>query len=1078
MISNCLLKKTAKSFFVIMLFLSLFVSNEMKAQKGTIVSGVVKDDTGFPLPGVNIIEKGTKNTASSDIDGKYNIRVAGSKSELVFSYLGFENLTQVVGQKTILNVSLKSTTSKLNEVVVVGYGTVKKSDLTGAVSTISGSDLKKVAVASVAETLTGRIAGVQVTSSEGSPDSEVKIRVRGGGSLTQDSSPLIIVDGFPVNSMNDISPSDVENITVLKDASSTAIYGSRGANGVIIVTTKSGKDNKISVNYNVFYGAKNMAKKIDVLNSEDYAKWQYEYAMLKSVPQGKTDSYDKYFAPYQTYAGQAGIDWQDRIYGRTGKVQSHDLGIRGGSDKISYSFNYALYDESAIQIGSDFKRNNLSFNLKNKASDKIDLTFTARYSNTRIGGSGANEQKEVSSADSRLKHAVQYSPIDIPALTTDDTDEAVSGYLTNPYVAVADNDRDQIRNNFNMLGSFAWKVVKNLQFKSDFGLDTYNYLDYRFYGRSTYYSNNTPPPAYQAKPAIILTDQKDGRFRNANTLNYDFKDVFKNEKHNLKLLLGEEMIAYKSNVVTSAVQGFPVDFSFEQAKNLTALGVPQYVENFYAPDDNLLSFFGRLNYDYKNRYLLTGTFRADGSSKFLGNNVWGYFPSVAAAWKMSEESFLKNVDWVNSLKMRISYGEAGNNNIPTGQTFQSYVPSAPAAWINGVSNILSATKTMANPNLKWETTTTLNAGIDYDFFKGRLSGSFDVYKNVTSDLLLRFPVSGTGYDFQYRNMGETQNTGFEASVNWAAIQTEDYGLSVSFNIGINKNKINSLGIMSDFGASSGWASTSIGNDFAVNVGQSLGQMYGYKSDGRYEVSDFNYVAGAYVLKPEVANSAAVVSSNANVLPGMMKLKDINGDMKVDGNDMSIIGNANPKSTGGMVLNANIKNFDFMAAFNWSYGNDVYNANKIEFSTSATSPSGSYRNLSTVMADGKRWTNLDPTTGALTNDPVRLQELNANTTMWSPNMPRFVFSDWAVEDASFLRLNTLTMGYTVPDALASKLGITKLRFYQTMSNVFIITKYSGPDPEVSTRRQTPLTPGVDYSAYPRSRQVVFGLNLNF
>ncbi|MBP7470415.1 MAG: SusC/RagA family TonB-linked outer membrane protein [Flavobacterium sp.] len=430
-----------KISFVIMLFLSLFMINEVSAQSGTTISGVVKDDTGFPLPGVNIIEKGTKNTASSDMDGKFNIRVTGSKSELVFSYLGFENLTQAVGQKTVLNVSLKSTTSKLDEVVVIGYGTAKKSDLTGAVSSISGSDLKKVAVASVAETLTGRIAGVQVTSSEGSPDSEIKIRVRGGGSLTQDSSPLIIVDGFPVNSMNDISPSDVENITVLKDASSTAIYGSRGANGVIIVTTKSGKDNKITVSYNMFYGAKNIAKKIDVLNSEDYAKWQYEYAMLKSSPQGSTTAYDKYFAPYQTYAGQAGIDWQDRIYGRTGKVQSHDLGIRGGSDKISYSFNYALYDESAIQIGSDFKRNNLSFNLKNKASDKVDLTFTARYSNTKIGGSGANEQKEVSSADSRLKHAVQYSPIDIPALTTDDTDEAVSGYLTNPYVAIADNGR-------------------------------------------------------------------------------------------------------------------------------------------------------------------------------------------------------------------------------------------------------------------------------------------------------------------------------------------------------------------------------------------------------------------------------------------------------------------------------------------------------------------------------------------------------------------------------------------------------------------------------------------------------------
>ncbi len=1071
-------KKSPRISYIIMLFLSLFMINEISAQTKSSISGVILDEVGMPIPGANILEKGTKNAVSTDFEGKYMIRVTGPKSELVITYVGYENSTQIVGQKKTINVALKSTTSKLDEVIVIGYGTAKKSDLTGSIANISGADLKKVAVSSVAESLTGRIAGVQVVSSEGSPDAEVKIRIRGGGSLTQDSSPLIIVDGFPVNSMSDISPSDVENITVLKDASSTAIYGSRGANGVIIITTKSGKNNKLTVSYNLFFGSKNIADKIDVLNSGDYAKWQYEYAMLKN-PTGSPTNYSKYFAPYQTYAGQEGINWQDRIYGRTGQVQSHDLGLRGGSDKLSYSFNYALYDESAIQIGSDFTRNNLSFNLKNKASDKVDLTFTMRYSNTKIGGSGANDQKEASSADSRLKHSVQYSPIDIPALITDDTDEAVSGYLTNPYLAVADNNRDQVRNNFNMLGSFSWKIIKNLQFKSDIGLDTYNYLDYRFYGRSTYYVNNTPPPINQAKPALILTDEKDTRFRNANTFNYDFKDLIKSDKHGLKLLLGEEIIGYKSNVVTSAIQGYPVDFTFEKTKNLTSLGTAT-VDNYYAPDDNLLSFFGRLNYDYKNRYLLTGTFRADGSSKFLGDNVWGYFPSVAAAWKISEESFLKNASWINSLKVRVSYGQAGNNNIPTGQTFQSFgaIPNLPA-WINGVTTALAASKVMANPDLKWETTVTQNVGLDYGFFKGRLNGSFEWYKNTTSDLLLNFLVAGAGYDTQYRNMGENQNTGFEASVNWAAIQKEDYGLSISFNIGMNTNKVNSLGIMSNFGASSGWASTAIGNDFAINVGQSLGQMYGYQSDGRYEVSDFDYVGGKYVLKAGVANAAGIVSSGS-VLPGMMKLKNTDGsaDGIVNGKDLSVIGNANPKSTGGMVINANVYGFDIMTAFNWSYGNDAYNANKIEFNTAADNPSGSYRNLSSIMADGKRWTNLDPVTGALTTDPARLQELNANTTMWSPNMPRFVFSDWAVEDASFLRLNTLTLGYTLPDRIISKFGISKLRFYQTMSNVFVITKYSGPDPEASTRRKTPLTPAVDYSAYPRSRQVVFGLNLSF
>ncbi|HEY6143121.1 MAG TPA: TonB-dependent receptor [Flavobacterium sp.] len=1090
MISKCLLQKTTKSFFVIMLLLGLFVSNEMRAQSGKTVSGVIIDETGMPIPGANVVEKGTKNSASTDFDGKYTIRVSSSKSELVFSYLGYETLTQVVGQKTALNVALKSATAKLDEVVIIGYGTSKKSDLTGAVSSVSGADLKKVPMANVAETLTGRVAGVQVTSSEGSPDSEVKIRIRGGGSISQDSSPLIIVDGFPVNSMNDISPSDVENITILKDASSTAIYGSRGANGVIIITTKGGsKDSKLTVSYNMFLGSKTIAKYVDVQGPEDFAKWQYEYAKLESAttsnPQGSTENYDKYFQPYQSYAGTEGTNWQKEIYGRTGKVQSHDLGIRGGSDKISYSFNYALYDETAIMVGSDFKRNNLSFNLKNKVNEKIDLSFTMRYSNTRIGGSGANEQKEVSSADSRMKHVVGYSPIDLPGLTTSDTDEAVGSYLVNPYVAIADNDREQTRNNYNMLGSFSWKIIKNLQFKSDVGLDIYRNDDFRFWGRSTYYATNTASAFTPAKPSLIMIEDKNSRFRNANTLNYDFKDLIKSEDHKIKLLLGEEMIDYQANQITSTIQNFPKDFSFEEAVNLTSQGTPVSVDNFYFPDDKLLSFFGRVNYDIKNRYLLTATFRADGSSKFSEDNRWGYFPSAAVAWKINEESFLKDVSWVNSLKLRLSYGEAGNNNIPTGQTAQTFQSSNPPAWINDVTKIWSVSKTMANPDLKWETTTTTNFGVDFGFFNNRLSGAVDVYKNVTSDLLTRFPIGGA-YTDQYRNIGETQNTGIETTLNIVAIDKEDYGLSFNFNIGFNKNRINSLGVMDDFGQPSGWASTAIGNDYSVSVGQPIGIMIGYQNDGRYEVSDFkrDAVTGAFIrsttyngyeLNAGIPQNAATVGE---VKPGSMKLKDINGNGVIDVNDIVPIGNSNPKNTGGLVLNANIHNFDIMAAFNWSYGNDIYNANRIESTTTASSPNGQYRNLIIEMADGARWTNLDPVSGQIVTDPSALEALNANTTMWSPKMDRYVFSDWAVEDGSFLRLNTFTIGYSVPDVLVSKLGLKKLRFYQTMSNVFIITNYSGPDPEVSTRRQTPLTPGVDYSAYPRNRQIVFGLNLTF
>lgn len=1084
MIIKQVVKNGKITSFVMMLFLSLFMINEMSAQSGkTKISGVIIDDTGMPIPGANVFEKGTKNSVSSDFDGKYSINISSSKSELIFSFIGYESLTQSAGQKKTINVALKSATSKLDDVVIIGYGTSKKSDLTGTVSSISGADLKKVAMPNVAEALTGRVAGVQVTSAEGSPDADIKIRIRGNGSISQDSSPLLIVDGFPVSSISDIAPSDIENISILKDASSTAIYGSRGSNGVIIVTTKSGKDGKMVVSLNSSYGTKTIANYYDVLQPEDFIKWQYEYALLtsSSTAANPAASFEKYYGPWQDrgqYAGLKGTNWQKEVFGRLGRVQSHDLGIRGGSDKINYNFNYARYQEDAIMIGSDYKRNNLSLSLKSKATDKVDLSFTMRYSDTEVNGAGANDLKEVSPADSRLRHVVGYSPLPIIDITTDDVDEAVSGHLINPLTSVADNGRKQFKKNFNMLGSFSWKIFKDLQFKSDLGLDNRNDSDYRFYGLTTYYVlNNTTP--YLNHPALTFTDRKEVKFRNANTLNYDFKNIL-GDNHKLKFLLGEEMISLTSNIKSSEVQNFPDFYNFDKALHFTTSGVAKVFDNHFNPDDNLLSFFGRLNYDFKSRYLFTATFRADGSSKFLGNNRWGYFPSAAVAWKIKEESFLKDVSWINTLKVRLSYGQAGNNNIPAGQTlqnFESYVPSS--VTINGVTNYWGASSAqMANPNLKWETTITQNVGLDFGLIKNRVNGSLEIYKNLTKDLLINFPVPGSGYVNQYRNLGEIQNTGVEATLNLTALDNENYGLNFSFNIGINKNSVNSIGSMPEINATTNWASTEIPKDYVVTVGNPIGLIYGYKSDGRYEVSDFTYAGGVYTLKPGVANSSFAVGT---IKPGTMKLKDIAGgadggpDGKVDSKDQTIIGNTNPKHTGGMVINANAYGFDFSAAFNWSYGNQVYNADKIDFTTSTAK--GQYRNLSAIMADGQRWTNMDAN-GVLVTDPVALTALNANTTMWSPYMGSHVLSDWAIEDGSFLRLNSLTFGYTASKSFVSKWGISKLRFYETVNNVFIITKYSGSDPEVSTKRATPLTPGVDSSPYPRSRQILFGVNLTF
>ena len=1062
---------------IIVMGLFLIATTAVNAQNITVKGKITDAQTKEGIPGVNVVIKGTSNGSISNFDGEYVISVP-SNATLSFSFIGYASQEVPVNGRMRLDISLAVESQELDEVVAIGYGTVKKRDITGSVASVGGDVLKAIPVASASEAITGKLAGVQVLSTEGSPDAEIKIRVRGGGSITQDNSPLFIVDGFPVNSITDIAPSDIQSIDVLKDASSTAIYGSRGANGVIIVTTKSGKAGKVSVSYNSYYGLKKIAKTLDVLSPEDYVKWQYEYAVLDN---GITNlsSYEKYFGRYQDmdlFSGQTGNNWQEQVYGRTGEVFNHDLGIRGGTEKMTYSFNYSHINEKAIMIGSDYKRDNVSLKLNHNPADKVQVSFSLRYSDTKINGGGANEQNEKSSADSRLKHSVTYAPIPLSGLTTDDTDEEIASYLVNPIVATADNDEEQGRKNFNLAGSVAWEMVKNLQLKTEIGFDNNSYYNNRFYGTTTYYVKNAPAAENQGRPAVILLNGKQERIRNTNTLSYDFKDLF-DKKHNVKLLLGHEILQTKTNELTSVVHGFPLLFTSGQAFKLTTQGIANSTDNNYSPDDKLLSFFGRLNYDFKSKYIFSATYRADGSSKFSKGNKWGYFPSAAVAWRISEEGFMQQTSgWLDDLKLRLSYGTAGNNNIPSGQMVQSFVSSS-SAWINGFESFWAASKTMANPDLKWETTYTRNAGLDFSFFKSRVTGSLEAYLNTTKDLLIAFPVAGTGYDTQYRNMGETENKGLELTLNGVAVDKKNVGLNFTFNIGFNKNTINSLGVMNDFGAETGWASTEIGNDFWIAKGGSVGKMYGYQSDGRYEVSDFtgyNATTKKWTLKEGVADASGIIGT---LMPGMVKLKNLVGDdnlITID--DRTIIGDANPIHTGGFTINGRLYGFDLSAVFNWSYGNDIYNANKIEYASSTQRYQ--YRNMIDIMADGKRWTNIDPATGDLVTDPTVLAGMNANTTMWSPYMSKYVFSDWAVEDGSFLRLNTLSLGYTLPTSLTKKINIQNLRFYVTAYNVFVLTNYSGFDPEVSTRRKTALTPSVDYSAYPRSQQLVFGLNLNF
>lgn len=1053
------------------------------AANAQTVKGVVTDATGEPLIGVAVMVPGTTTGTVTDLDGAYVINPGAGKT-LEFSSIGLKTETVEINGRAIINVTLVEDSNFLEETVVIGYATVKRRDLMGSVSSVDNKTLTAAPVASVTEALAGKMAGVQVTATEGDPDADVKIRVRGTGSITQDSSPLYIVDGFPVDNISDIPSADIQSIDILKDAFSTAIYGSRGANGVVLVTTKSGQDGKISVSYNMYAGAKTMANKkaINPMGSYDFVRTQYE---LESI-RGKVDTaYEPVFGSFDDlylYENQPVNDWVGQIFGRTGWNMSHNVSVTGGSDKVKWTASYNYMKDNAIMIGSDYSRHNLAFKTQYKPIKPLTIDFNVRYSNTDVRGAGANSINDAGSTSgtsARLKHAVQYSPIPVTGANSDSDLEEDYGDNAPPLSSVRDNDKKRLRQNWTLNAGVTWKIIENLNLRVEGGLDSFTQKDNSFYGLTTYYVANNVQEDYKNHPATQYKSLSRTKLRNTNTLSYNFEKLLgKNSAHSLDMMLGQETIFTKSNLLSNTVQGFPVFFTSEQAWNFTSSGVPFQANNYYYPNDLLVSFFARANYSYDNRYSVSATVRGDGSSKFAKGHQWGFFPSAAASWTISNESFMENTrTWLDNLKLRYTFGTAGNNNIPASVTSLLLQPNN-AIWISQSTTSITQVKpdgksVMINPDLTWEKTMSHNIGIDFSFFRTRLNGSIELYNNDTRDLLIAFPISGTGYDFQYRNMGVVNNKGVELTLNGVVLETKNAGITIGGNISYNHNVVRSLGDLSRIESSSGWASTEITSDYIVEPGKPLGNMYGYISDGFYTTDDMTYDAAKkkWILNEGVVDCKDIIV-DTYMRPGAPKYKDLDGDGKAD---KTIVGNAIPVATGGFFLNANFFGVDLGANFNYSLGNKIYNANKIEFTSTRKF---SRRNLLTSVAPGNRWNNIDWQTGELVNDAARLNEMNAGVTMWNPSVGNAVFSDWAVEDGSFLRLSTLTLGYTLPEKITNKFHCQKLRIYVTGSNLFCATKYSGYDPEVDSRRATPLTPGVDYSAYPKSRGFVAGLNITF
>ena len=1048
------------------------------------IKGVVSDANGDPLVGVSVFVDGTTIGVSTDADGKYTIDIPDAKGKtLVFSCIGMATKEILVGQNTTVNITLEEDTNFLDETVVIGYATVKRRDLLGSVTSVGADAIAAVPVTTVGEALTGKMAGVQVTTTEGDPDAEIKIRVRGTGSITQDSSPLFIVDGFPVDNISDIAASDIQSIDVLKDAFSTAIYGSRGANGVVLVTTKSGGAGKISVSYDAYYGLKKMANKdaIQAMSPYEFVRSQYELAMLRDTPD---ENYTAVFGPFEDmdlYRNVQGNDWINQVFGRTGETFNHNLTVSGRSDKVTWTASYNHINDKAIMLGSDYHRDNLRFKTRYKPIKQLTFDLNVRYSYTKIMGAGANSMNDSgsTSGNGRLKHAVQYTPIPLNVSAAgDDVDESY-GDNAPPVQSVWDNDNKRVRQSWNANAAVTWHIIDNLDFKVEGGLETYSQVNNRFYGITTYYVGQTAESDYRDMPAAMYTDLDRKRIRNTNTLTYNFGEVIKDDRHKVDLLVGEEMIITKENQFSTTVEGFPVQFNSEQAWSMMTIGHTRTSNNLYYPDDRLLSFFGRVNYDYDGRYSIAATFRADGSSRFAQGHQWGFFPSAAASWTISNEKWMQGASrWLDNLKLRYSFGTAGNNNIPQNVTDLMYEAYSTGDRLSNGTVIFrpvtdGGDTILANNDLSWETTWSHNIGIDFSFWKSRFNGSIELYHNTTRDLLIQYPTAGSGYEGQYRNLGSVMNRGAEFSFNVVLVEKKNFGLMFSGNISVNENRVLSLGGMDNIVQSSGWTSTGVGSDYKVEVGQPLGNMYGYQVEGIYTTGDFTYDNG-WERNPGVANAYSLLGTEG-FRPGGMKIRNSNGDDVIDDKDKAVIGNALPIGTGGFSLSGNLYGFDFAANFNYVFGNDVYNANKVEFSSTA----GYYRrNLLNTMETGKRWTNIDWSTGELITDAATLDAMNEGVTQWAPFTSSRVFTDWAVEDGSFLRLQSATIGYTLPQKLTLKAKIQRLRFYVTGTNLFCLTAYSGYDPEVDTRRATPLTPGVDYSAYPKSIGFVAGVNITF
>jgi TonB-dependent starch-binding outer membrane protein SusC len=1030
-------------------FLFFFLAFTMELMAQVNVSGVVLDaDTGEPLIGVTIAVKGATSGTITDVDGKFTISVQNNDLIIVVSYIGYRSTEIRPGID--LTINLPKDINQLDEVVVVGYGLQKRSDLTGSLSGIKTETIMESQSANLFSAIQGRMAGVQLSMDSGQPGSGMNLIVRGQTSINGTSSPLFVIDGVQIdvnydevastgstqsrtNPLNGINPADIESIEVLKDASATAIYGSRGANGVVIVTTKGGVKDRTVVDYTYNLSASQAIKKMPILTPEEYLVYQQDRGQTQFL--NEDTNKDGIFETPRNFSQLRSSNWQDEGL-RTAMSHQHQLNIRGGSRKTDYSAGLGYFGQEGIVLNNNYDQYNFRLRLKTDATERLSLGLTSNASYSVLGG--VANTGGPGSFQGVTQQLLTANPWDI---TSDDVDLLSDGFIS-PISLIKESD---VNTNIIRLISSAnidYKITDHLKFTSVLGVNVSNSKTKEFFNSNTSWG-------------VLVNGM--ARLKEVGTYSYNFSPQVHYNKsfgrnHKIDAVGAFETYHYNFEDFGNIITGFE-----DQTTGVNAISKGTVTSSYTTQrwNSDRLSYLGRVNYNLFERYLITASIRADGSDKFGPQNRWGYFPSAALGWRVSDEEFMEDLETISNLKLRLSYGATGNERIPA----YTYLAQLDPAFYASSDKIVFglASSSLPNPNLKWEVTNQFNAGLDLGLFDGKLSITADVYQKITTDLLLRAPIPAqSGFTSQWQNLGRIDNYGLELQVSTVNYDKNNFTWKTDFNITFNRNKVKELG-------RAAFIPIRVFGDWQENMGrvivdQPIGTMFGYVFDGIYQIEEFTWQNGSdpniphanrtYVLKeglPKYAGTAA---------PGRMRYKDLDSDGLVNDNDRQVIGESNPLHFGGINNIFSYKNFDLSVFLQWSYGNELYNAAKVRLNS--VQP---WMNISKDYFDN-HWT----------------PEKQGNTAPAYGAIDQAIASSYYVEDGSYLRLRTVSMGYELPKKLSKKMGFSSLKFNLIGNNLLTWTKYTGWDPEVNFNN--PLISGLDRIAYPRAKTFTFSINTTF